>query len=98
MQRISTTIIKTIGLAITLETGVNITTANKLAIKVMTPDGKTKEWPASQAAGSTTALVYNTQQGDLLKPGVYKLHAYVEMSGWKGDGELAQLEVLNEFA
>lgn len=31
--------------------------------------------------------------GDLALPGRWKLQAYIEMPGWKGKGEWAELEV-----
>lgn len=89
--------IGTVGLAINLNTGMNLTEATKVSIKVMTPDGKKREWVGSVSQADNMIITYITQIGDLVKDGIYKLQAYVEISAFKGLGETVELTVNKEF-
>lgn len=88
----------TVGLTLNLDTGIDLTDATKVAIRVLTPDGRRKEWLGSVSALANTVIVYTTQVGDIAKPGTYKIQAYIEMSTFRGMGAVTKLIINKEFA
>lgn len=84
-----------VGTVILLDTGVDISTATKAAIKVKMPNGATAEWVGTVA--ETTKVSYTIQAGNLSIKGKHLLQAYVEMPGWIGRGETVNLEVYDPF-
>ena len=85
-----------IGTEIVLDCGTSIVTATTLKIKVRKPSGQLVEWTATLKG--TTQMSYITQSGDLSVDGVYRLQAYVVMTGWTGRGETADLIVYKDYA
>ena len=59
-------------------TGIDLSTADDLIIKVLKPSGTEVEWVATQY-GTTTKISYFTLDGDLDEVGKYKLQAFI---GW----------------
>ena len=80
-----------IGTEIVLDCGAVVSSATARKIYALKPNGTKVTWTAT--ADGTTAIKYVTQINDLDIPGVWQLQAYVEVSGWKGSGEVAELEV-----
>lgn len=83
-----------VGLAVELDTGVDLAGATGCTILVRQPDGEEVEW---SAAVSGTKLVHVTASGDLPLPGVYRLHAAFTLGGWSGLGECATLTIYDKF-
>lgn len=72
-------------ITITLDTGVDTTTASVKKILYEKP-GKIKgEWTATS---STTFLSYNLSNGDIDVPGLWKFQAYLEIGGKKSYGTI----------
>lgn len=64
-----------VGVAITLDTGIDLAGATLVCFNVIRPDGTTTTWPAT---ADDTTLQYTTLEGDLSQVGVYLVIAYVE--------------------
>lgn len=79
------------GTEITLDCGVDISSATVMKILAKPPRGAVKQWSA-QLEGSRT-IKYVLQPNDLHVPGVWVLQAYVEMPGWQGRGLPVELKV-----
>ena len=83
-----------VGLAVELDTGVDLTGATGCKILVRQPDGTEVEWSATTDG---TKLVHVTAADDLEQAGVYKLHAAFTLGGWTGMGECAMLTIHDKF-
>lgn len=81
------------GTAIVLDCGVDVSSATVRQILATKPSGVKVTWTA--VAEGVNSIKYIVQAGDLSIPGLWKLQAYIEMPGWKGKGEWAELEVAN---
>ena len=85
-----------IGVEIRLDTGIDLSQATLLQIKVSKPTGNVI-WAATQY-GVTQSITYTTILGDLDVPGNYVLQSYVEIgSSVKLLGNAVTIEVLNAF-
>lgn len=78
------------GTEVSLDCGVNISTAIVRKIKVTKPDGVASELAAD--ADGTTAI--KGVMGVLDQAGEWRLQAYIEMPGWKGRGKPCVMTVL----
>lgn len=80
-----------VGVAITLDTGIDLAGATLVCFNVIRPDGTTTTWPAT---ADDTTLQYTTLGGDLSQVGVYLVIAYVEFHETsKTPGDPYELEV-----
>lgn len=79
------------GTELVLNCGVDISSATVRKVRARKPGGQTLEWTAGQH--SATEIVYTLQAGDLNVSGLWKFQAYIEMPGWKGRGEWAEVMV-----
>lgn len=80
-----------VGTELLLDCGVSIATATVLKVIARTPKGGKKEWTGT--LNGTTTVRYVLQTGDIDVAGVWAVQAYVEMPGWKGRGEWAEIKV-----
>ena len=80
-----------IGTELVLDCGVNISTATLMKVLARNPSGGKKTWVAS--LNTTTSIKYVLQAGDMAVPGKWKVQSYVEMPGWSGRGEWAEIDV-----
>ena len=87
----TTVFVGDVGTEISLDCGVDVSTATVRNIVVRKQNGGKLTWGA--VADGTNAVKHVTILGDLDAPGSWKLQAYVEMPGWKGFGEVATLVV-----
>lgn len=85
-----------IGTNVRVDTGIPLTGATTLLIKVKKPSGATEDWEADQD-GTTTRIIHVTEAGDLDEIGSYLLQAYVvnAVGSWRGD--VVVYEILDEF-
>ncbi|NDY56635.1 hypothetical protein G3N56_07750 [Desulfovibrio sulfodismutans] len=83
-----------IGLAVVLDTGVDLTLATGCKILVQLPDGTTTEWSGTK---SGTTISHATVAGELAQSGVYRLHAAFTLGGWTGVGEVACMTIYERF-
>ena len=74
----------TIGLAIRLETGQDVSSASNIVFNVRKPDGKKVTWSGS--VYQTTKLQYITVSGDLNIDGWYTVYPTLTLGGWVGAG------------
>ena len=81
-----------IGTEFRLDTGLTLTGATGVAIKVKKPDGTTDTWVGT--VYDTTKIKYVTVSGDVVDSGVYQLQAYVDKDGFKGCGDIVKEKVL----
>lgn len=86
----------TVGQVIILETGEDLTNAEKISIKVKKPDNRVVEWEGE--VYQTTKIKYTTILDDLNLSGKYKLQSYVEFPEWRGTGETVEIKVAEEFS
>lgn len=84
----------TVGVLIEVETGVDLTDATEVKLKVKKPSGTTVEW---NGVASGTKIQYTTQTGDLDESGLYYIQAYVVKPTGIYLGETARLHVYEEF-
>ena len=84
----------TVGLLIEVETGVDLSDATEVKLKVKKPSGTTVEW-AGVVSG--TKIQYTTQAGDLDESGLYLIQAYVVKPTGTYLGETARMHVFDEF-
>ena len=87
----TTVFVGDVGTEISLDCGVDVSTATVRNIIVRKQNGSKLTWGA--VADGTNAIKHVSILGDLDAPGTWKLQAYVEMPGWKGFGEVATLVV-----
>ena len=80
-----------IGTQLTLDCGVDISSATVLKIRAKMPGGGFKEFAAS--ANTSDTIKYDLVAGDFNIAGVWQVQAYIEMPGWKGRGEWATITV-----
>lgn len=80
-----------IGIALNLETGIDVTTATVTKILYRKPSGTTGAWTAST---SSTTVSYQTSTNDLDESGVWELQAYIEIGALKVRGSIAKLRVV----
>ena len=88
------------GLPIALNSGMDVSTADKLEIEVRRPDGTVTRWPAEVMTkdGRATWLRYITDAKALDQVGTYKLQALVSKNALVAPGKTATLEVLARFS
>lgn len=79
-------------LTITLETGIDLSTASVTRILFEKPNKKRGFFTASV---SGTALVYVVQNNDFDMEGEWKLQAYAEIAGKKAFGQIVNYKFLN---
>lgn len=84
-----------IGTVIIVDTGVDLTTATKCALKIKKPDKTTTEWVGEQS--DTTKIKYTIIEGDLDQAGKYRVQSYVEFADWEGSGETTYFRVYDVF-
>lgn len=84
-----------VGLAVSLDVGVDLTGAGECTILVQLPNGTEATWPAT-AEG--TKLTHVTAADELAQAGVYRLQAAFTLGGWTGRGETATMTVHEPFA
>ena len=87
----TTVFVGDVGTEISLDCGVDVSTATIRNIVVRKANGSKITWGA--VADGTNAIKHVTILGDLDAPGAWKLQAYVEMPTWKGSGEVALLVI-----
>lgn len=71
---------------ITLDTGIDISTASSAKIIYRKPDGTTGAWTGSVV--ETTKVRYVTEDGDIDQGGLWKFQAYAVIDGDEAYGEL----------
>ena len=82
-------------LTITIDTGIDISTASAQYINFMRPDGTKGQWDAS--ISGTTVLSYDVQDGDLNKSGVWRLQGEFVIGGRTGFTDPVDLVVKKEL-
>ncbi len=80
-----------VGTEIILDCIEDITASTVRTIKVRKSNGLKTTWTATLEG--TTQIKYVILAGDLDVVGDWTLQAYIEMTGWKGSGELVTLRV-----
>jgi hypothetical protein len=91
----------TVGASIKLDTGVDLSSATTLEIRVMRPSGVLATWTASVYAPSGTAtqsITYTTVSGDLDELGVYVLQSYVKGPGVEVLGDAFAIIVIPPYS
>jgi len=83
------------GTEFIVDTGTDVSSATKLALKVLKPEGVSAEWVGSSY--QTTKIKYTTVADDLNVAGEYAIQAYVEMPAWTGRGETVVIRVHAPF-
>lgn len=73
-------------LDITLDTGIDISTASSLSIRYKKPSGETGSW--SGTLSGLTSITYGVQSGDIDEAGTWRFQAVVVISGETGYGEI----------
>jgi hypothetical protein len=68
----------TVGLAMTIETSLDLTSSSSYQLYIVKPDGTTAMWTPTCATLTSGELHYTTVTGDLDQPGDYYLQAYAE--------------------
>jgi hypothetical protein len=76
---------------LTLNTGINISTATVTRINYKKPNGVTGYFEAT--ISETTKLIYQLTNDDLDIAGLWQLQAYVEIGGLKAYGEIVYQEI-----
>ena len=84
-----------VGVDIILDCGADITGATDTKIKVEKPDGTEVEWAAT--IYNSNYLKYTTVADDLDQEGVYKMQAYLTLSGFTGAGDTVSVRVYDEY-
>lgn len=87
----STVFVGDVGTVITLDCGINISTATLVKIRAKKPDLSVVEWAAT--VEGTNSITHTITVGELNVPGVWLLQSYVEMPEWRGRGEWVSLTV-----
>ena len=94
MMIMSKVYINTEGILIKVETGIDLSGATKVSLKVRKPSGTEVEWIGT---ADGTKITYITQTGDLDEAGLYKIQAYIEKGSLKILGDTDGIYVYNEF-
>ena len=84
-----------IGTVLIVDVKTDISDATKLSLKVLDPDGISREWAGTLEG--TTKIRYVVVEGDLNKVGIYKVQPYIERPGWTGRGETVEFFVNEVF-
>lgn len=84
-----------IGVKIVVDTGIDISNATVLQLKVRKPDNTEVDWTATFEG--LTKLSYTIISGDWTQAGRYLLQSYVETPTWKAKGETTSFEVYYKF-
>ena len=89
-----------VGLEILVDCGRDVSGAQAPALRVRTPSGAVRSWPATVAVidQAATHLRYVTGHGDLAEAGVYKIQAFLTLGDWSGCGRTARLVVRPQFS
>lgn len=74
-------------LKISIDTGLDLSTATETKILYMTPKKKKGSWVADV---NGTVLEYEVQDDDIIIPGVWQLQAYVVIDGQKAYGDIVE--------
>lgn len=84
-----------IGTTITLDYGLDTSTAIERVIRARKPSGTIKEWPATSAVvnGETTGLAYTTEADDLDEDGVWRLQTHCVLTSGAWSGETTEMRV-----
>lgn len=82
-------------LRITLDTGIDISTATTVKVLFKKPDGTKSEWIGS--ISETTKVLYDLQVGDIDALGTWILQSYVLMGGREGYGDHVYVTVKENF-
>ena len=90
-----TVCIGNIGVVLTVDVGIDVSSAYDTYLSVQKPDGTTADWVAIVSA--PTKLQYTTQEFDLDSVGKYYIQAVVSMCGQTIQGETFVLEVSKEL-
>jgi len=80
-----------IGTEIELDCGQDVSLAAVRKIFALKPDQTVAEWVAVQSGSNS--ILYVTVAGDIDQVGRHYLQSYLEISGWKGRGEVVILDV-----
>jgi hypothetical protein len=86
-----------VGTTIIIDTGIDLSSATLIKIKVMDPKHTTLEWIAEVDPSNNKFIRYITHEGDFKYNGYYFLQPYVELSTWKGSGETCRIKINSEF-
>ena len=84
-----------IGTDIIVDTGVDISTATSVALKVTKPDGTTETWTGS--VYSSNYVKFSSVAATFDQAGVYLLQAYVVMTAWTGHGNTTKFKVYDTY-
>lgn len=84
-----------VGTNLIYDTGIDISQASKVLIKVRQPDGKIVEWVAT--VFQLTKLRHISAQGELDLPGIYKIQTYIEDGPNHWHGETAEQPIYKLF-
>jgi hypothetical protein len=79
-----------VGTEIRLAAGQDLTEADLIHINYAKPSGQTGFWVGY---ADETDGCYITQSDDLDEAGMWRLQLYVELSDWKGHGDIEELQV-----
>ncbi len=82
-----------IGTKIILNTGADLSTGTVFKIYYRKPNGETNYWTAQKESDNTSISYTTIDSGDLDITGTWQLQSYVEISGWKGFGQVVSLLV-----
>lgn len=85
-----------IGTQIEVDVCTDISTATRVELRVVKPDGTTATWVGTVL--ETTKIRYIVQAGDFSVDGRYRIQPYVEMPSWRGKGNTATFVVSDMFA
>ena len=77
-----------IGTKIIVAVGFNISSASVVKIYYRKPNGATGSWDATKEGDNVSISFTTTTSGELDVAGVWTLQAYVEISSWKGYGNI----------
>lgn len=78
--------------------GFDISGANSVKMKVLKPDGRTKEiWDAVVDPDDNTKIRHDSVEGDFDVPGTYILYSHVKMDGFLIRGKPVSFTVYAEW-
>lgn len=83
--------VEDVGVQITLNTGIDLTTASNTVIKYIKPSGAVGEWTATTDGNN---IQYTTIEGDIDEEGNWIFQGYTEHEGWKGHTEITAKEYI----
>ena len=84
-----------IGTKLSFNADMDISAAEVLKIKYKKPSGDINSWNA--ILEGTEEAYYITEDGDLDEIGKWEVQLYVELSDWKGSGEVTSFHVYEEI-